>query len=104
LYGYKVTEASDGTEAVAKYASTKPPFAVVLTDINMPVMDGYATIRALRKINPGVQVIAASGLAADFQILESTVGKIQTFIQKPYTPLALLEAVHEVVSSHKQSS
>ena len=98
LYGYTVTEAIDGTEAVAKYATQRSTIKVVLTDINMPVMDGYATIRALRKINPDVKIIAASGLAADFEILESTVGKIQAFIQKPYPPLSLLELLHEVLS------
>ncbi len=98
LYGYTVTEAIDGTEAVAKYATQRSTIKIVLTDINMPVMDGYATIRALRKINPDVKIIAASGLAADFEILESTVGKIQAFIQKPYPPLSLLELLHEVLS------
>lgn len=43
--GYDVVEASDGTEAVAKLTS---PVHMVITDLNMPRMDGVELIRYIR--------------------------------------------------------
>src|SRR5581483_9295356 len=69
-YGYNVMTAADGTEAVAIYAANKDSIQVVLTDMMMPYMDGPATIRALRKMDPRVRIIASSGLAADGKLAE----------------------------------
>ena len=43
---------------------------VVLTDMMMPYMDGPATIRALRKLNPAVRIIASSGLGESGKMAE----------------------------------
>lgn len=44
--GYAVTEAADGVEGLAKAAATK--FDMIVTDLNMPNMDGLTMIRELR--------------------------------------------------------
>ena len=59
--GYRVLTAIDGTEAVARFAQRRDEIDVVLPDMVMPIMDARTTIRALRKINPNLRVIAASG-------------------------------------------
>ena len=46
---------------MAIYTERQDEIAAVLTDMAMPVMDGPATVRALRKINPAVKIIVASG-------------------------------------------
>ena len=61
-FGYRVVLAPDGAQAVALYAKQKDEIAAVITDMMMPVMDGPATIRALRSMRPDVRIIAASGL------------------------------------------
>jgi PAS domain S-box-containing protein len=61
-FGYKVLTATNGATAVAAYARHQHEIAVVLTDMMMPVMDGPATILALKEINPMVKIVAASGL------------------------------------------
>ena len=66
-FGYQVVLASDGAEALALYAQRRAEIAVVITDIMMPILDGVATIHALRRINPDVKVIAASGLMTETQ-------------------------------------
>lgn len=58
-YGYKVHAANDGADAVALYAQNKDKVEVILMDMMMPVMNGQASIRAIRKINPGVKVIVS---------------------------------------------
>lgn len=44
---YEVIEAADGQEALAKIEASKPD--LVLLDINMPALDGFAVIRRLRQ-------------------------------------------------------
>ena len=61
--GYEVLLARDGAEAIAVFAQQRDRVRVVLTDLVMPYLDGSATIRALRKIDSRVKIIAASGLA-----------------------------------------
>jgi PAS domain S-box-containing protein len=94
-FGYRVILAAEGTEAVAIYAARKSEIAVVLTDMTMPVMDGLATIQVLKKINPAVRIIAASGLTANSQL--TSLG-VNHFLPKPYTADALLKVLKEVLA------
>lgn len=92
--GFKVLLAVNGAEAIALYADHQAKVALVITDMMMPVMDGAATIRALRRMNPTLPIIAASGLGAS-PIGDSTEPRDQpnSFLEKPFTGDTLLAAV-----------
>lgn len=47
--GFQVVEAGDGKDALAKLSTSLQP-ALVVTDLNMPVMDGLTLIKELRKL------------------------------------------------------
>jgi PAS domain S-box-containing protein len=96
-FGYQAITASDGTDAVAIYAEKRNQIALVLTDMLMPFMDGPATIRALRKMNPDVKIIAASGLTAGQKAGEDTLQGVAAFLSKPYTAEKLLHALANVL-------
>ncbi len=98
-HGYKVLMANDGAEATALYAENIDKIEVILMDMMMPIMDGEASIRAIRKINNRVKVIVVSGLAEEDKLarVESTCS--QTILPKPYTAKRLLKIVHEVLSA-----
>ena len=59
LEGYEVMEAENGAEGLLKYQGA--PTDLVITDIQMPVMDGLALLRELRRAFPWVKVLAMSG-------------------------------------------
>ena len=59
--GFEVVEASDGIEAVEVFKEHRDRIQVVLCDVTMPRMDGWATLSALRRIEPGIPVILTSG-------------------------------------------
>jgi CheY-like chemotaxis protein len=62
MFGHEAEVAFDGPSAIAK-ARANPPH-VVLCDIGLPGMDGYAVARELRAMRPhGVQLVAVSGYA-----------------------------------------
>ena len=95
-HGYKVLEARHGAEAVALYAQHRD-IAVVLTDMAMPVMDGFATITALKAINPLVRVIASSGHSTKDAHTRAVSAGVETFITKPYSVDVLVRTMHEVL-------
>ncbi len=93
-YGFTVMLARDGAEAVGIYARNKAEIALVITDMMMPVMDGISTIRALRKINPEIKIIASSGFLEDANITQFVDSSMEAFLHKPYTAEQLLTLIH----------
>jgi PAS domain S-box-containing protein len=96
-FGYSVVTASDGTEALAAYVEHRAKIAVVVTDMSMPVLDGPATIRALKKLNPAVKIIGASGLNMNGTITNNTGTGVKYFLTKPYTAGTLLTTIRTIL-------
>ena len=57
-----IIEAANGQEALALYQQERPD--LVLLDVNMPGLDGIATLRKLRELDPDVVVIMLTSLAS----------------------------------------
>jgi len=96
--GYKVAEASNGRAAMEQIQHT--PAELVITDMIMPEMDGMEIIVALRRIYPGVKIIAFSegrlGPAENSLKIAWALGAHKTLI-KPMDPEQLISAVQEVL-------
>lgn len=97
-HGYRVMLASNGAEAVAIFAQHRSEIAVIVTDMNMPVMDGFATIVALRMIEPKVRIIGSSGINTNANIARAKSVGVQSFVPKPYSGDTLLRVLHQVLS------
>ena len=91
--GYRVIAARDGAEAVATYRGRPGDIALVLTDVPMPVMDGIAMVRALRRIHPAARVMAAGGPPAGDTASALAEAGVRWFLPKPYAPEPMLRAV-----------
>jgi PAS domain S-box-containing protein len=96
-FGYKVLAAGDGTEAVQMYAESKGIVAAVITDMVMPFMDGPATMRVLRRMNPQSKFIAMSGMAEDANLVRTADFGVVPFLQKPFTAEKLLTKLHDLL-------
>jgi CheY-like chemotaxis protein len=95
--GYIIETASNGAEALAKIAAETPD--LLLLDVMMPDMDGYAVIQALRRdAKPGdekyvhVVVITSKDKMRDLFELEGVDG----FLVKPFFRTELLDKINEV--------
>jgi two-component system, cell cycle sensor histidine kinase and response regulator CckA len=95
-YGYRVLVATSGPEAITICAEKRGDIKLVITDTGMPFMDGHATSIALKKINPALKIIMASGGAPEKSEARTDV-EIAAFAPKPYTVEKLLTVVHEVL-------
>jgi PAS domain S-box-containing protein len=89
--GYAVAEASDGAEALRLLDERPGAFAVVVTDVVMPILGGVDMVAKLRERQPDIPVVFVSGYTAEDQDLPLD-GRT-TFLTKPYTIAALLEAI-----------
>ncbi len=98
INGYRVITARDGMEAISLYTKNRKEIKVVLMDMMMPVMDGQASIRALRKIDPKVKIIAMSGLA-EKEMFSKVVDHVSVFLSKPYTTEKLLKTICESLNA-----
>jgi len=97
-FGYRVLTATDGAHAVGLYALQQQDIAAVVTDLMMPVMDGPMLIASLQRINPGVRVIAATGLKSSEYMTRAVGLGVRHFLTKPFTAEALLTMVHKVLT------
>ncbi len=96
--GYRVLTAADGAEATAIFASAeKESIDLVITDMNMPLMDGSSTIRALRRLAPSLKIIVSSGLLTDVNSAGVAGLDIQGYLTKPYTADQLAAMVSKVL-------
>lgn len=95
-FNYKVLTAEDGTDALAVYAQNAEKIALVLTDMAMPHLDGFALVRALKKIDPQIKIAAMSGLINDEQTAELEELKVGAFLAKPFTAENLLKTLAEI--------
>jgi PAS domain S-box-containing protein len=92
-YGFRVVVANNGAEAVKLYSEKSGEISLVITDMMMPVMDGAAAVKELKRINPDVKIIVVSGLA----IREETRMGVSDFLAKPYTAPELVQMVCHVI-------
>jgi DNA-binding NtrC family response regulator len=60
--GFEVFQASDGEEALA-ILKEHPHISLLISDVRMPFMDGYALVEASLRLNPNLKVIMMSGYA-----------------------------------------
>jgi PAS domain S-box-containing protein len=97
VHGYRVLLACDGAEALLAYAEHGQEIAAMLTDMMMPIMDGLATIRVMKKLNPELPIVAASGLSVNDHVSEVARLGVKTFLAKPYTAQTLLETLHKLL-------
>jgi two-component system cell cycle sensor histidine kinase/response regulator CckA len=96
-YGYHALTASDGAEGVALFAQHAASIELVVCDMNMPNMDGNSTIRALRKINPTLPILAMSGLPAKEARFKLSDDALVEFLQKPSSVEDLLLSIHRMM-------
>jgi PAS domain S-box-containing protein len=95
--GYIVLTASNGQEAIEVLHQHRDRVSIVLLDLTMPVMSGEETLGRLRKVRPDIPVVLTSGYS-EIEAMRLFGGKgLAGFIQKPYPPARLAEALRNAL-------
>ncbi len=104
MSGLEVLVAHNGQVGVELFKAQQAKIAVVLLDMQMPVMNGAETFQALRAIDPQVKVILSSG----YNEIEATGHFVDqglaAFLQKPYDLDTLVAKVYSVLTSAENYS
>ena len=95
--GYEVTLASDGKEGIDKFGDSS--FDLVITDINMPVMDGLTFIRELRKRNTDIPILTLTTESEENIKQKGAEAGANGWIIKPYRPAQFLDIIKKVLQS-----
>jgi CheY-like chemotaxis protein len=93
LDGHRVWACDSGDSALK--CLTETPMDLVITDLQMPQMDGFELIRRLQRSRPEVGVIAISGLNDQLLQIATSLGA-KAILAKPFTSDELFLAVRTV--------
>jgi two-component system chemotaxis response regulator CheY len=94
--GYDVLEGCDGQDALSKLTGQK--VHMIISDVNMPVMDGIAFLKAVKQI-PAYKftpVIMLTTESAEEKKREGQASGARAWVVKPFQPEQLLDAVQRL--------
>jgi EAL domain-containing protein (putative c-di-GMP-specific phosphodiesterase class I)/CheY-like chemotaxis protein len=98
--GWMVTLADNGRAAIGELESTKVPFDCVLSDVNMPEVDGFELVRAVRTRDDDIPVLLMTGdPSLDGAVRAIDYGAV-SYITKPFSQEALAASVARAARRH----
>ncbi|MBV8976513.1 MAG: response regulator [Alphaproteobacteria bacterium] len=92
--GHSVLDAADGEEALA-IVKDSPDIALIVTDVRMPRLDGFALARLARELRPGLAVLFMTGYTGASPPAELATAKM---LNKPFAPEELVATVDAILS------
>jgi signal transduction histidine kinase/ActR/RegA family two-component response regulator len=102
--GYQVLEAKNGIEACLLATQQAGSFQLLLTDVVMPGMAGRELAQHLSVINPDLRTLFMSGYMDDVGIMAGLEEGTSSFLQKPFTPEVLAQAVRNLLDANVLSN
>jgi CheY-like chemotaxis protein len=101
--GHDIMTASDGAEALEILGSTDSAFDLLLTDIQMPVMDGIALALAAARDFPDLTILLMTGFAEQRERASGLNAIAHDVVTKPFSVADIRTAVADALASRKRS-
>ncbi|MHA7963193.1 response regulator transcription factor [Paenibacillus sp. CAU 1782] len=97
--GFSTVEAADGKEALSLYGSM--PIDLVVLDIMMPVMDGWALCKELRRANPDLPLLMLTARGETWEKVKGFELGTDDYLTKPFDPLELTVRVRALLKRYR---
>ncbi len=97
--GFETVEAVNGKEALSLYDST--PVDLVVLDIMMPVMDGWALCKELRRANPDLPMLMLTARGETWEKVKGFELGADDYLTKPFDPLELKARVRALLKRYR---
>ena len=94
--GYKVLKAHNGYEGLQLFKENKSKIDFIISDLEMPEMNGKEVMDKLREIDPQIKIMLSSGALTDADAKEFMRKGFNGFIKKPYNINTLCEKITEI--------
>jgi DNA-binding NarL/FixJ family response regulator len=91
-----VLEALNGKEALDKLRMLSQPPDIVLVDVDMPVMNGFETVKMMQQQYPGTRTVALSMKEDDTSIINMVRAGCCAYLLKDIHPAELEKALHQI--------
>lgn len=95
-FNYEVETAIDGFDALMKVDNFKPD--IVITDLNMPRMDGFELIKILQQKYVDLPILVVSGFAPFIEVFNKTSLYKSGFLTKPFSYCDLIKNVMKLLN------
>jgi two-component system, cell cycle sensor histidine kinase and response regulator CckA len=102
-YGYLVVEAANGGEALLACERHPETIPLMITDVVMPHISGPELAARLRRLHPEIHVLYISGYTDDAVVRHGLLDEALSFLQKPFTPSALVHKVRDILDQQTAS-
>jgi two-component system cell cycle sensor histidine kinase/response regulator CckA len=96
--GYKVIKAHSGYEGLQLFEENKSKIDLIISDFEMPEMNGKEVMNKLRKIDPQIKVMLSSGALTDEDEKEVRNEGFNGFLKKPYNMNTLCMKMTEIIN------
>lgn len=97
--GYRVTTSEDSVKALEIFRTQPEAFAVVITDMSMPKMNGVELTRAILAIRPEIPVIVCTGYSAGLTRENALSFGVREILMKPISMQALATCVRQAIDA-----
>lgn len=96
--GYEVSACRSGQQAWQLFETQPSAYSLVLADITMPEMSGQELLLRMLQLNPAIGILICSGYPFDISTLPATIHQQVGFLQKPFTPKMLSDAIDRLLT------
>ena len=96
--GHKVLKAHSGSDGIELFMAHKTRIDLIISDFNMPGMDGQEVVNTLRIMGHSVKVLLSSGGLSAAEEEEVVVNGFNGFLKKPYSMTALSNKIAEILN------
>ena len=102
--GFEVETHLKSLDALRSFEAAPDLYSLVIADLGMPDMPGDTLLTKMLEIRPGLRILVCSGSPFFIENLPTSLQRQVAFLQKPFMPKMLADAVQQLMAQNPESS